>query len=310
MFLTAHVLLPEGFDAHPDARFPIMITHDHFRGDFPGFRTTPPDPSSTPTFQTFSRQRLQSHRAARSIRVLQRWIARDFPRFLVVYIDHPNPYYDDSYGVDSANLGPYGRAIHSELIPEIERRFRAIGQGWARFTYGGSTGGWEALAAQVANPDFYNGAFAACPDPIDFRGMTNFDIYEIRQRLLPGRPISANFTTRSTRRKRPHTLELKSNNDLESALGSHGRSGEQWDIWFSVFGPVGRDGYPKPLFDRETGVIDREVAQYWREHSDLSAIVQRNWPCSGPSCAGRFISTSARRTHFFSPTACTTSQTC
>jgi hypothetical protein len=133
------------------------------------------------------------------------------------------------------------------------------------------------LAVQIENPDFYNGAFAACPDPIDFRGMTNFNIYESNnayylegkhQRVLQPGQQDEDGRTLST---------LKSNNDLETALGSHGRSGEQWDIWFAVFGPVGSDGYPRPLFDRDTGVIDREVSRYWREHSDLSAIVKRDW---------------------------------
>jgi hypothetical protein len=62
---------------------------------------------------------------------------------------HACPYYDDSYAVNSESIGPYGDAITYELIPEIEKRFRGIGQGWARFMYGGSTGGWEVLAAQV-----------------------------------------------------------------------------------------------------------------------------------------------------------------
>ena len=99
------------------------------------------------------------------------------PRVLIAEIQHANPYYDDSYAVNSENLGPYGDAIQYELIPEIERRFRGLGQGWARFTYGGSTGGWEALAVQTFYPDEYNGCFAACPDPIDFRAYTVVDIY-------------------------------------------------------------------------------------------------------------------------------------
>ena len=89
------------------------------------------------------------------------WTAAGFPRFLVVEIQHANPYYDDSYAVNSQNLGPYGDAIQYELIPEIEKRFRGIGQGWARFLYGGSTGGWEALAVQV----FYPGRVQRLPGP-------------------------------------------------------------------------------------------------------------------------------------------------
>ena len=91
---------------------------------------------------------------------------------LIAEINHANPYYDDSYAVNSANLGPYGDAIETELIPAIEKQFRGIGQGWARFAYGGSTGGWESLAVQVFYPDHYNGVFVACPDPVDFRAYT------------------------------------------------------------------------------------------------------------------------------------------
>jgi hypothetical protein len=90
---------------------------------------------------------------------------------IIIEIQHANPYYDDSYAVNSANLGPYGDAITYELIPYIEQKFRGLGEGWARFMYGGSTGGWEALGAQIIYPDEYNGCYAACPDPIDFRAV-------------------------------------------------------------------------------------------------------------------------------------------
>lgn len=288
MFLTAHVLVPAGFDAHPQARFPLVINHGHFTGDFEGFRTEPPDPSLKPDyskrFHLAGYNRIQQEEG---YKLYQQWIAKDFPRLLIVSIDHANPYYDDSYAVDSANLGPYGAAIQTELIPAIERKFRALGAGWARFTYGGSTGGWEALAVQVFYPDFYNGAFAACPDPIDFRGMTSFNLYEAKnayyiegpfQKILqPGQQDEAGRTLST----------LKGNNDYESALGNRGRSGEQWDIWHAVYGPVGRDGYPQPAFDKETGAIDPKVARYWLEHYDLSAYVKRNWAAIGAQLQGK-----------------------
>ena len=97
---------------------------------------------------------------------------------LIAEINHANPYYDDSYAVNSANLGPYGDAIETELIPAIEKQFRGIGQGWARFVYGGSTGGWESMAVQMFYPDHYNGAFVACPDPVDFRAYTTINLYQ------------------------------------------------------------------------------------------------------------------------------------
>ena len=103
---------------------------------------------------------------------------------LLIEIQHPTPFYDDSYAVNSANNGPYGDAIMQELVPEIERRFRGIGQGWARFTYGGSTGGWEAMAVQMFYPDDFNGAWVACPDPIDFRHYTVVNLYDDDERVL------------------------------------------------------------------------------------------------------------------------------
>lgn len=169
MYLGAHVLVPEGFDEHPEAHYPLMVFHGHFPDDFGGFRETPPDPDMDTTdysarFNIYGYNKIQQEEA---YNFYKQWISKNFPRFLIVEIQHANPYYDDSYAVNSANLGPYGDAIMHELIPEIEKKFRGIGQGWARFTYGGSTGGWEALAVQVFYPDEFNGCFAACPDPID-----------------------------------------------------------------------------------------------------------------------------------------------
>jgi len=125
----------------------------------------------------------------------KQWISKNFPRFLIVEIQHANPYYDDSYAVNSANVGPYGDAIMYELLPEIEKKFRGIGQGWARFTYGGSTGGWEALAVQMFYPDEFNGCFAACPDPIDFRAYCLVDIYKDKM-PIGMKVISKNFPGR------------------------------------------------------------------------------------------------------------------
>lgn len=180
MQLGAHVLLPEGFDEHPNAKYPLMVYHGHFPSDFGGFRTDPPDPNMDTTdyserFGIYGYKKMEQQEA---YNFYQQWISKNFPRFLVIEIQHATPYYDDSYAVNSASMGPYGDAIMQELIPEIEKRFRGIGEGWARFTYGGSTGGWEALAVQMFYPDDFNGCFAACPDPIDFRSFSLVDIYK------------------------------------------------------------------------------------------------------------------------------------
>jgi len=288
MFLSANILVPEGFDAHPDAHFPLAILEDHFNRDFEGFRTTPPDPNLKPDYsERFHLSGYNKIQQEEAYKFYQQWTGPNFPRILVVQINHANPYYDDSYAVNSANLGPYGDAIETELIPAIEKQFRGIGQGWARFVYGGSTGGWEALAVQVFYPDHYNGAFAACPDPVDFRAYTNINLYADKNAFFVEGP-HIKVAQPSTRDYLGHTfITTQKSNQYELALGSHARSGEQFDIWQAVYGPVGKDGYPQPIFNKETGEIDPAVAAYWKEHSDLSAILQKQWATLGPKLQGK-----------------------
>jgi hypothetical protein len=288
MFLSAIVLVPEGFDEHPNARFPLIIFHDHFVSDFDNFRTTPPDPNLKPDYsERFHLAGYNRIQQQESYKFYQQWIAPGFPRVLIVKIQHANPFYDDSYAVNSANVGPYGDAIENELIPAVEKQFHGIGQGWARFVYGGSTGGWEALAVQVFYPDHYNGAFAACPDPIDFHAFTNIDLYDDKNAFfLEG--AHKRVAQPAMRDYLGHTLiTTQEANAYELALGDHGRSGEQFDIWQAVYGPVGPDGYPQPIFDKATGEIDHAVAEYWRRNFDLEAILERDWAKLGPELAGK-----------------------
>lgn len=288
MFLGAAVLVPEGFDDHPNAHFPLIIFHDHFVDDFDGFRTKPPDPNLKPDyserFHLAGYNRIQQEEA---YKFYQQWTSPNFPRVLIVKIQHANPYYDDSYAVNSANVGPYGDAIENELIPAIEKQFRGLGQGWARFVYGGSTGGWESLAVQVFYPDHYNGAFAACPDPVDFHAFTDINLYDDKSAFFIEGPHKR-VPQPAMRDYLGHTfITTKEINQYELALGDHGRSGEQFDIWQAVYSPQGDDGYPKPIFDKETDAIDRSVAEYWRQHYDLEAILERDWPTLGPKLAGK-----------------------
>jgi hypothetical protein len=288
MYLGANVLLPHGFEDHPEAHYPLMIFHGHFPYTFDGFSETPPDPNLKQEYSArFNITGYNKIVEEEAYNFYLNWISDNFPRYIVIEIQHANPYYDDSYAVNSANLGPYGDAITYELIPFIEDKFRGIGEPWSRFLYGGSTGGWEALAAQVMYPDAYNGCFAACPDPIDFRAYTLINIYEnenayyyqsdFKEALIPGHRNYLGQVSSSVRDM----------NWLELVLGSKSRSGGQFDIWEAVYSPMGEDGYPKRLWDKTTGEIDHEVAEYWKEHYDLRYIMERDWETLGPKLKGK-----------------------
>ncbi|HHL52099.1 MAG TPA: hypothetical protein ENJ39_01880 [Flammeovirgaceae bacterium] len=288
MYLGAHVLLPEGFDEHPEARYPLIIFHGHFPYTFGGFRTEPPDedlePDYSERFRLAGYNRIQQQEA---YDFYKKWTSPGFPRVIIIEIQHANPYFDDSYAVNSANLGPYGDAITYELVPYIEQQFRGLGQGWSRFVYGGSTGGWEALAVQVMYPKEYNGCFAACPDPIDFRAYTVVNIYEDDNAyyeegdfMRVPRPGSRDYLGHVK-------TTLAAMNHRELALGTRSRSGQQWDIWEAVYSPQGPDGYPQRIWDKKTGKINHEVAKYWQENYDLRYILERDWDKLGPDLAGK-----------------------
>ena len=288
MHLGAVVLLPYGFDEHPEARYPLIVNHGHFPSTFGGFRETPPDPDLEPQYS--ARFRLEGYnriQQAHAYEFYQEWTGPDFPRFVIIKVQHANPFYDDSYAVNSANLGPYGDAIMHELVPYVEEMFRCIGEGWARFTYGGSTGGWEALAVQVMYPDDFNGCFAACPDPIDFRAYTVVNIYQDKNAYY----VDEQWKRTPRPGQRNHlghvSSTLEQTNLRELVLGTHSRSGAQWDIWEAVYSPVGDDGYPKRIWDKRTGEIDHDVAEYWRENYDLRYIMQRDWTTLGPKLKGK-----------------------
>ena len=288
MFLGAHVLLPEGWDTHTDVKYPLAIYHGHFPDDFGGWRTTPPDENLVPdTVKRFNLIGYNKIVQQEAYDFYKMWTGPTFPRVIAVEIQHANPYYDDSYAVNSANIGPYGDAITYELIPEIEKRFRGIGQGWARFMYGGSTGGWEALAAQVFYPDQYNGSYAACPDPIDFSHYMTVNIYKDKNAYYEEGPFRKTFRPGHRDYLGHVSAMVKDMNHRELALGTKSRSGDQWDIWDAVYSPVGKDGYPKPVFNKVTGEINKEVAAYWKEHFDLSHIIRRDWHKLGDKLKGK-----------------------
>jgi hypothetical protein len=179
IFLGAFVLLPPGYEEHPQAHYPIAYLQDHFKPTFSPWRETPPDPAATGRAKTQQEQ---------GYRFTQDWMSGKLPKIIIVGFQHPTPYYDDSYAVNSANNGPYGDALWGELVPRVEQQFRGIGKPWSRVTFGGSTGGWESIAWQIMYPDSLNGTWTACPDPVDFHYFQLVNIYEDSNAFRPNSP--------------------------------------------------------------------------------------------------------------------------
>jgi hypothetical protein len=262
IYIGATVLLPRGFDQHPDVKYPIVISQGHFSTGPPGGY-------------------------GRDEAFTKYWNADGTPRVLFVTLQHPSPYYDDSYGVNSANNGPFGDAILQELMPAIETKFRAIREPWARILTGGSTGGWIALAHQVFYPDFYGGTFALCPDSVDFTYHQIVNIYQDPNAYWIDRDWMR--IERPNQRRPDGNIQsmMKDENWYELVVGDKSRSGGQWDIWEATYGPAGPDGYPARLWDKKTGVIDKKVAAYWKQHYDLRHILETNWTTLGPKVAAK-----------------------
>ena len=279
MYLGATVLLPEGYEEHSGAHYPVLYEQGHFNLQAPlGFETNPASANATPR-----EGRINGYELYR------RWTAASFPRMIVVTFQHPTVFFDGSYAVNSANNGPYGDAIMTELIPYLEDRFRIIRQPYARVLSGGSTGGWESLALQVLHPDFFGGTWTFYPDPVDFTRYGVVDIYNDNSAFAaPGYdpPVPERPMSRTAEGQVDVTVRQMS--QLEDVLGSHGRSGQQFEAWEAVYGPAGPDGYPKPLWDKETGKIDPAVAAFMRDHNyDLRYYLEKNWPTIGPQLAGK-----------------------
>ena len=263
IYLGAVVLLPRDYDRETMS-YPVNYVQGHFS-------TAPP--YGFDEANEFSKA----------------WLSDGFPRMLAVTFQHPTPYFDDSYAVNSVNNGPYGDAIMEELIPEVEKRFRVIREPYARILSGGSTGGWEAAALQIFHPDFFGGAWAYCPDPVTFTDVEGINIYEDENAFYKVYDWRKVPTANSRMVSGQLVMTSQQRNYFELVNGTHGRSGEQIDIWSAVFGPLGKDGYFEPLFDKRTGAIDKQVAAYWKEHYDLVYYLQKNWSIVGPKLVDKLF---------------------
>jgi len=279
IYFGATVLLPKGYNSHPDVHYPAVYVFEH-RIPF-SFSTTPASEAQM--------TRARSAGLKSGYEFFQEWASERFPRFIAITLHQPTPFFPSSYSVNSANCGPYGDALLRELIPCLEEQFRIIAKPYARLLEGASTGGWEALALQLYHPDYFGGAWIFNPDPVDFRRYLLVNIYEDDNAFTV--PATE---WRSAERPMRRTTEgqvldtVRSMSLFEHVLGSRGRSGYQFGGWEAVFGPVGSGGYPRPLWDKLSGEIDHDVAAHMRDHGfDLREYASRNWAKIGPEIIGK-----------------------
>jgi Putative esterase len=286
IYLGAVVLLPKGYDEHPDARYPAIWEQGHFTLDAP-FRFTLDSTAESP--EARKRRIERTTNGESGYEFARSWLSDSFPRMVAIRILHPSPYYDDSYAVNSANNGPYGDAIMQELIPYLEEHFRVIREPYARVLTGGSTGGWEALALQVYYPKFYGGTWSFYPDPVDFRRYELTNLYaDTNAFSIQRNPWIAVERPSERRGDGQPVVTVRQENQLNNARGSRRRGGENFAIWEATFGPVGEDGYPVPIWNDSTGAINRQAAEYWREHGyDLRDYLARNWSRIGSDLQGK-----------------------
>jgi Putative esterase len=290
MHLGAIVLVPPGFDENPSRRYPVVYQQGHFPSGFRSFLDEPPPADA----------RGSGPRSAdAAYRFYQEWSSGRLPKMLIVLTQHPTPYYDDSYGVNTANMGPYGDALTKEFYPYLEKQFRAIGESWARVLYGGSTGGWMTLAQQIFYPDFFGGTWSFCPDPVDFHAFQLVDVYQDKNAYFDSGPFGKIDKPVGRLPSGQLLATMEGFSRQEQVLGLKGRSGGQMDAFHAVFGPAGRDGYPAPLWNPATGQIDPEVARYWQEHYDLTAILKREWERLGPKLIGKIHITMGTKDTFY-----------
>jgi hypothetical protein len=252
VFLHAAVVLPHGYADEPERHYPAFY-------QVPGF---------TGRHDRFVRRPVEG----------DRWTTGKYAfRGFEIALD-PDVPLGHSVFANSANNGPVGDALVTELIPAIEARFRIIPEARARFVGGHSSGGWASLWLQVTYPEFFGGCWSTAPDPVDFRSFQTINIYEDdnghwTREGLP-RPLARN--------RHETRMSFVKLNHWEYVIGPGG----QLDSFNAVFSPRGADRRPRPLMNKLTGVIDREVAEHWKNY-DIRLILEERWSELGPKLKGK-----------------------
>ncbi|MDX2131230.1 MAG: alpha/beta hydrolase [Planctomycetota bacterium] len=208
---------------------------------------------------------------------------------VIIVVPDATNYRGHSVFADSANTGPWGAMLVQELLPAIDRDFGGNGR---RYVTGISSGGWSSLWLQVTYPDAFAGCWSHCPDPVDFRDFQRINLYAPNANMYRDdagerRPLARGPGGRTA-------LYYDDFVAMETVMGPGG----QIHSFEAVFSPKGRDGQPRPLFDRTTGAVDPETAKAWEAY-DINLVLQRTWEHLGPKLAGKLRVYAGERDTFF-----------
>ncbi len=214
------------------------------------------------------------------MRIRERMAEGKMPPMIWVMLDESIPEGTHEFA-DSVNDGPWGTALTTEFIPYLESRYRMDARPSGRLLNGHSSGGWATLQLQVNYPGVFGGTWSTSPDPSDFHDFTGPDLYAAGANLYL-KPDGTPWPIYRDHGKVISTMEQFAR--LEAVLGPYGGQMSSFD-W--VFSPKGKDGAPEPLFDRQTGAVDPQVAAYWREHYDLAHICAADWAERGAALKGK-----------------------
>lgn len=280
MYIGANILLPPGYEENPDAQYPVLYMQGHSSGLTP-MPWAPEEwfrPGYEPTHPAVGPQLDGFYDA---------WTSGALPKIVVITFRDANPYFDTSYSVNTENVGPYGDALTEELMPYLEQEFRIVDEPWGRVLSGRSTGGWEAAAMMIFYPDLFAGSFPWAPDPIDFRKLMQINIYDYNNAFLNELEWISTLLPAQRETDGLVNYTVADEHAYEQTVASKDRSGGQWAIWQALYSPVAGDGYPEPLWDPDTGIINKQVATNWRDYWDLSYILERDWAILGPKLQGK-----------------------
>lgn len=216
-----------------------------------------------------------SHRSAwRSGPGLRKAMAdENYPPMIYVFLNAQFPLGHHEFA-DSVNNGPWGQALTEEFIPALEKQYHAAGKPAGRLLTGHSSGGWSSLWLQVTYPEYFGGTWSTAPDSVDFRDFTGINVYEYENAYTD----PDGNTIQLVRRGDQWVASIQDFVKRELERSDYGGQFASFD---AVFSPRAEDGRPMKMFDRETGKIDREVAESWKKY-DIGIIVRENWGTLGP----------------------------